>query len=105
MNIIPAGHRILVKPEAFEEVDSVYKSAKAAGFVLPESEGRKEQNAVDRGVVLAIGKTAFQDFGGEAWCQVGDTVVYSKYGGKFIDNYLVLNDEDVVAILKKEENE
>ena len=39
------------------------------------------------------------------WANVGDTVIYTKYGGKFVtdpdtkERYVVLNDEDVTAVI------
>lgn len=101
-NVIPCGHRILVKPEKFTDVDPTLKRMEAMGFKMVESEARKEQAAMDRGIVIAVGPSAFKDFGGEAWCKVGDKIAFAKYGGKFIDETnLILNDEDVVAVLKE----
>jgi co-chaperonin GroES (HSP10) len=100
--LVPLGHRLLVRPEKIEEVDEAYAKAKSAGLFIPEMEARKEQVAVDRGVVIALGSTAFQDFGG-AWCKVGDKVAYTRYGGKLIKDpeddieYIILNDEDLVC--------
>ena len=101
MTVIPCGHRILVKPERLHEVDPTFKSAKNAGLFIPAMAQRQEQAAVDKGHVVAVGPSAFKDFGGEAWCKVGDKVAFAKYGGKFIDDdNLILNDEDVVCVLK-----
>ena len=103
MQVIPCGHRILVKPEKLQDIDPTYKSASAAGIFIPEMAKKQEQAAMDKGIVLAIGPTAFKDFGGEAWCKVGDKVAFAKYGGKFVEELLILNDEDVVCVLKDEE--
>lgn len=100
--LVPLGHRLLVKPEKFEEVDELYAAAKRVGIHLSELDSRKEQVAVDRGVIVSVGETAFKDFGGVPWCKVGDKVAYTRHGGKLIkdpeDNveYIVLNDEDVI---------
>lgn len=110
--IIPLGHRLLVKPEKIEDVDPIFAAAARAGIEIAGDERKREQNAVDRGTVISIGTTAYQDFGGIPWCSVGDIVGYSRYGGKTIkdpvDNveYIVLNDEDVVCrYAVKESNE
>lgn len=101
MTVIPCGHRILVKPEKLHDTDPTFKSAANAGIVIPEMAKKQEQAAMDKGYVVAIGPTAFRDFGGEAWCKVGDKVAFAKYGGKFIDEEtLILNDEDIVCVLK-----
>lgn len=108
MKFIPCGHRILVAPQKIEDIDDAYRAAKAAGIQLPEFELKKEQTAVDKGYVLAIGDTAFKDFGGEPWCEVGDYIAYARHGGKLIKDpdseelYLLLNDEDVICKLVKE---
>jgi len=111
MNITPVGHRILVAPFKLQEHDKVFAAAQKAGIVLPEFSERKEQVNVDKGVVVAIGDTAFKDFGGEPWCKVGDTVGYVKFGGKFVQDpvteelLLILNDEDVICVLRKANDE
>lgn len=101
MNVTPLGHRVLVRPQKLEEHDDVYASAKKFGIALLESNERQERSAIDKGIVLAIGDTAFKDYGGGPWCKVGDLVAYAKHSGKFINNgeeeLLVLNDEDLVA--------
>ena len=108
MKFIPLGHRVLVKPQKIEEVDDAYKQARAAGIILQELELRKEQLAVDKGIVVDIGTTAFKDFGGEPWAVIGDLVAYARHGGKLIkdpdsdESYLLLNDEDLICKLVKE---
>ena len=102
MALIPLGHRLLIKPEKIEDVDETFRNAKKAGLYIPEMEARKEQVAVDRGTVVAIGSTAFKDFGGTPWCSVGDKVAYTRYGGKLLkdsngEEYIILNDEDLVC--------
>ena len=108
MQIIPCGHRLLVKPHKIEELDDTYKRAKAAGIQLVESNLQLEQSAVDKGEVLMIGDTAFKDFGGEPWVKVGDQVAFARFGGKLIENpvtkekLLLLNDEDIICKFVKE---
>lgn len=106
--IIPTGHRILVKQDHYEEADEVFKNARAAGIVIQKDANVRYQDSVDKGTILAIGPTAWKDFGGEAWATIGDTIVFAKHAGKKVEdpsdkdtNYVVLNDEDVVAILKE----
>lgn len=103
--INPVGARVLVKPEQLEDVDSFYKSAKAAGIAIPDSdEHRREKMAVNRGTVVRICEKAFSDrFDGTPWCKVGDKVVYAKYGGMTLKDgdvqYVLLNDEDILAVI------
>lgn len=105
--IKPVLHRILVRPDQLEEKDEVFKSATKTGIILPKNERDREQAAIDSGTVIEVGPTAFKDFGTDSPIKEGDTVVYARYGGKVITDpesevkYVVLNDEDIVAIITK----
>lgn len=108
MAVKPILHRILVKPDKIEDKDEAFKKAKAAGIIVHRDEREREQAAIDTGRVVAMGPTAFRDFGSENPLKEGDYVVYAKYGGKAIIDpeddvkYVALNDEDVIAILTTE---
>lgn len=111
MKIIPCGHRVLVKQDPLYEQYSVYKRAREAGLALAGEDPKREQLGVDRGTVMAIGPTAFRDFGGEAWCRVGDRVAFAKHTGKAFaqetedgetEYWIVFNDEDIIAVLENE---
>lgn len=111
MAIKPLGHRVLVKPDSVEDTDPAWKALKAMGFErAPTDDTRRDQVSVDKGVVLALGDTAFKDFGGEPWCEVGAYVAYARHSGKFITDpetgtqYLLLNDEDLICELTKKES-
>lgn len=100
----PLGHRVLLEQTKIEEVDPAYKAAKEMGFQLPEKETSREQAAIDKGVVVAVGATCWRDFGdGTPWANVGDTVYFARYAGKPVTDpvtnkkYVLLNDEDLVA--------
>ena len=103
--IKPCGHRVVVKPYTLEEHDPVFASAKKLGIELTRDTEKMERTGVDRGYVLSLGATAFKDFGGEPWCKVGDLIAYARHSGKFVEDpankekLLVLNDEDVIAVL------
>lgn len=104
--IVPTGHRVLIKPRKIEEIDDAFKNAKAAGIIIQEATSRQEQTAVDVGFVIKLGPTAFKDFGGDPWCEVGDLIAYAKYSGKALkendEDFIVLNDEDIVAVYKED---
>jgi co-chaperonin GroES (HSP10) len=108
MAVIPTGHRVMVKLQQLEEYDEVFANARKSGIEIPEFTKRKEETVIDTGRVVAIGKTAFIDFGGEPWCEVGDLVAYARHSGKRVkdpvddEDYLILNDEDIVAVLKED---
>ncbi len=100
-------HHVLVTPEKAEEADEVYRRAAAAGIQLQLD--KREQAAVEFGTVVQVGPTAFKDYGrGPDILKAGDRVSFAKYAGKSIkdDNtdYLILNDQDVLCILKGDKN-
>lgn len=107
--INPCGHRLVVKPFKQDDVDDVIKSAKRAGFEIINSNQEREDKSVDKGVVVSIGTRAWQndDHGYAPWCQVGDTILFAKFSGKFVkdpdtdEEVCILNDEDVVAVITK----
>jgi co-chaperonin GroES (HSP10) len=105
--IIPVTHRILVKPVDIMDKDEHLRKAKELGLIVHKDEKDREQAAVDEGVVVDFGPTAFLAFDTENPLKKGDTVVYARYAGKVIVDpddeikYVALNDEDVVAIITK----
>jgi chaperonin GroES len=93
--IKPLEDRIVVEPSEAEEVT-------ASGLVIPDTAKEKPQE----GKVIAVGPGRFED--GKRVpldVKVGDTVLYSKYGGTEVkygsDEYLVLSARDVLAIIEK----
>ena len=97
MNLQPLEDRIVVKPGEAEETT-------ASGLVIPDTAKEKPQ----QGEVLAIGPGKRSEDTGELVpldISVGDTVVYSKYGGTEItsegEDVLILNARDVLAKIGK----
>ena len=95
MNLKPLEDRIVVRP-------AVPESTTASGLVIPDSATEKPQ----QGEVVAAGPGKRSDTSGEIIAMdvaVGDTVVYSKYGGTEIssggEDFLILNARDVLAIV------
>ena len=96
MNLHPLEDRIVVRPSDSE-------ATTASGLVIPDTAKEKPQ----QGDVLAVGPGRRSDNTGEIVpmdVAVGDTVVYSKYGGTDItvegEDLLILNARDVLAIVK-----
>lgn len=109
--IEPLLFRVLVKKFKLEDTDPTYRSAHAAGIVIPKAAERmREEQAVDRGTVVAVGPQAFEEWGAKGLVNVGDEVFFAKYAGKPItdpytnEDYLALNDEDIVVRIIKESN-
>lgn len=106
--IEPCGHRVVVECNDITDFDPAYKRAKQAGIAIPvdHEDHLRRQAGVDKGRVISVGPTAFKDFGGDHWCKPGDLVVFAKYAGKQVEDldqkkYIVLNDDDIVAVLKE----
>jgi len=107
--IIPTLHRIIVKQQKLNEAHKEYQRAEAMGIIIPEHEDNKRAQAgVDKGTVVSIGPTAYRDYNVEIPIKVGDVVAFARYSGKTIvdptteEEYVALNDEDIVAILTKD---
>ena len=97
MNLKPLEDRIVVRPSEAEE-------RTASGLVIPDTAKEKPQ----QGEVLAVGPGRRAENTGELIpldVAVGDTVVYSKYGGTEItvdgEDLLILTSRDVLAVLGK----
>ncbi|MCL5973523.1 MAG: co-chaperone GroES [Ferrimicrobium sp.] len=97
MNLHPLEDRIVVRPAESEE-------RTASGLVIPDTAKEKPQ----QGQVLAVGPGKRAESTGEIIAldiKVGDTVVYSKYGGTEItvegEDLLILNGRDVLAKVVK----
>ena len=93
----PLEDRIVVKPNEGEETTS-------SGLVIPDT--AKEKPVV--GTVVAVGPGKFNEDGDgriPVDVSVGDTVIYSKYGGTEVkvdgDEYLILSARDVLAVAGK----
>ncbi len=92
MDLQPLGDRLIV--EALEEEETT-----ASGIVLPDTAKEKPQ----RGRVLAVGPGGRDEDGKYIAMdvEVGDEIIYSKYGGTEIkigaDDYLILRESDVLA--------
>jgi chaperonin GroES len=93
----PLEDRIVVKPSE-EETTTV------SGIVIPDTAKEKPQE----GKVVAVGPGRFNEDGDERIpldIKVGDSVIYSKYGGTEVkvegEDYLILSARDVLAIVKK----
>lgn len=89
----PLGDRIVVKPAKEEEVTK-------GGIVLPDTAKKRPRE----GQVLAVGSGRLLDTGQRAALEVavGDTVIYSEYGGTEVtvdgEDLIILDEGSVLAI-------
>ena len=119
------GHRLLVTPLEAE-------SNKETNIDLLKSTKDSDQRAQVYGVVLSLGALCFKDLAGttrqlnnfhpntgmlvghntvgtgEAWCKVGDVILYHPYSYaqvrdpitfEFRDDVIIVNDQDVYAVV------
>ena len=97
MNLVPLEDRIVVRTAEAEETT-------VSGLVIPDTAKEKPQ----QGEVLAVGPGRRAETSGELVpldIEVGDTVVYSKYGGTEItidgEDLLILAGRDILAKVEK----
>ena len=97
VNIKPLEDRILVQSLEAEQTT-------ASGLVIPDTAKEKPQE----GKVVAVGPGRFDEDGEKRIpldVQVGDVVIYSKYGGTEVKyngvEYLLLGARDILAIVEK----
>ena len=95
MNLQPLEDRVVVKPSEGEETT-------ASGLVIPDTAKERPQE----GEVVAVGPGRFEEGNRIPMdIKVGDTVIYSKYGGTEVkikgDEYLILSARDLLAIVNK----
>lgn len=89
VKIKPLADRVLIEPAPAEEKT-------AAGIIIPDTAKEKPQ----KGTVVAVG-TGKKDE--PMTVKVGDVVLYGKYAGTEItidgNNYLIMRESDIVAII------
>ena len=92
----PIGDRVVVRPKSAEEMTK-------SGIILPDTAKERPQE----GEVMAVGTWRIMDDGTVVplAVKVGDTVLFSKYGGTEIkiggEEYIILREDDILAILEK----
>ena len=95
VSIKPLEDRIVVRSLEAEQTT-------ASGLVIPDTAKEKPQE----GEVLAVGPGRWNEDGDDRVpldVQVGDKVIYSKYGGTEVkyggEEYLILSARDVLAVV------
>jgi chaperonin GroES len=95
MKVRPLHDRLLVKREDESE-------EKIGGIIIPDTAKEKPQRAK----VVAVGAGKIDDNGKRIPLDVksGDRILFGKYSGNEVkidgDDYLILREEDVLAILE-----
>jgi chaperonin GroES len=95
IKIQPLGNRVLVKPDEVEEKTT-------GGLVLPPS--ASEDQKPETGTVVKLGKGKVDGKEVSFEISVGDRIYFKKYSPDEIlidgDKYLLLDGEDILAIIK-----
>jgi len=95
MKLVPLDDRVVIQRMEAEDTSP-------GGIVLPDAAKEKPQ----KGKVIAVGAGKMLDDGTRAGMDVkeGDTVLFSKYAGTEVtidgEEYLIMKDADVLAVLK-----
>jgi chaperonin GroES len=96
MKIRPLNDRVLVKRLKEEEVTK-------GGIIIPDS--AKEKPA--EGKIIAVGAGKLNDKGVRVPVEVkvGDTVLFSKYGGTEVkidgEQHLIMREDDILGVVEK----
>ena len=99
MKVRPLADRIMVERQ--EETET-----RKSGIIIPDTAKEKPQ----QGKVLAVGPGRFDEQGKRIPMDVkkGDTILFGKYSGNEIrmddTDYLIMREEDVLAIIEKKED-
>jgi co-chaperonin GroES (HSP10) len=114
MKLKAVGTRVMVKPDPIE------KQTKS-GIIVAVDE-KRERAGTQKGTVLGVGPSAWKNElygygypGWEAWCKVGDRILFPRYAGKLVcvndgpdvpddkrEYVLFINDEDVQSVIEEE---
>lgn len=98
VRVMPLGDRVLIRPFTTEEMST----KTASGIIIPETVDKEKP---EQGEVIAVGDGKMVDGNlVKPQVQVGDTVVFSKYGYDDIKvdgkEYYMLREDSLLAIIK-----
>jgi chaperonin GroES len=89
--ITPLADRVIIKQSDAETTTT-------SGIIIPDTAQEKPQ----KGIVKSVGKGTKEN---PITLKVGDTVLYSKYGGTELqfqgEDFLIMRESDILAIINK----
>jgi len=97
--LVPVDLRILVKPDAVEEVSK-------GGIILADTTKDRAKYAATKATLIAVGCNAFREWGDQAKRpKPGDRVLFAQYTGARErgadgEDYCVMNDADLLAVIE-----
>ena len=99
------GYRLLI------DIDPIETVSKGGIFIVQDE--KLEAAGQQFGTVVEIVNTCWTAADGsklEPWCAVGDRVLFSRYGGRFVydpanreKEFMVMNDTDIIAVITENE--
>ena len=91
IKITPLADRVIIKQSDAETTTT-------SGIIIPDNAQEKPQ----KGIVKSVGKGTKEN---PITLKVGDTVLYSKYGGTELqcqgEDFLIIRESDILAIINK----
>lgn len=95
--ITPLDLKVLVRPDPAE-------TKSLGGIIIPDTVSDKQKFAAVKAALIAAGPNAFREWGEGNAPKAGDRILMAQYAGARVKgaddiDYVLLNDEDVVAIL------
>ncbi len=109
------GHHVIVEQTKVKKKAGL-KTLDDMEFEIMHTDEKIAQHAVQYGVVISVGDTAWEAFGpkftGRPWAKPGDTVFFPRYSGAAIEDpeeiedryFVLLNDEDIQVVIKPGDN-
>ena len=99
--------RVLIKPDPIQKEHVSKDGQIRIEIARTQRDERRERAAQTTGTILQVGPTAWKAYDdGEPWAKEGDRVLYTRYGGRYIENpddpdndLIIVDDENVLAIL------
>lgn len=102
--IVPVEFKVLLKMDDVMESDPTLKRLAASGLAIPADLRQKEQMGGQRGVLVAVGGGAFNDWPGRV-PKEGERVYTARYPGFEVEGadgvkYRLANDKEIVAVIE-----
>lgn len=98
--IEPLDLKVLVLPDKAE-------TKTAGGIYIPDATADRQKFAVVKATLIEVGSNAFKEWGVGNAPKAGSRILMAQYAGARVkgrdeEDYVLMNDEDVIAILKEE---
>lgn len=101
--IEPLDLKVLVRPDSAEKVTK-------GGIIVPDSTADRQKFAVVKADLIAVGSNAFKEWGIGNAPAAGSRILMAQYAGARVkgadgEDYVLMNDEDCIALLVGEASE